>query len=192
MTCAQKKHEQEIELAGCEFDGFAITPNMPIRYLYGDVAHHERIDYLRRRMPSKNCTHTSCQLSWIEGLGKIIVRAGFETGDTVNGLAASSQHDYRHRGFCANIPENLAAISAGQHNVQNDHPVVTGQGVVQSVLGIMGECCGESLAVQDAPKHRAKFHVVIDNQDGDGCLLAYGVSGHSQDPAESVVSTELA
>jgi len=99
-----------------------------------------------------------------EGFGQVIVGSHFEADDAVVLFAATGEHEHGDLGVGAKSAQNLEAIEAGKHHVEDD-------GVV-TILQSAGQAGGAGVFHRDVIAHRleiflheaAKAYIVFDQQ----------------------------
>ena len=77
------------------------------------------------------------ELSYAEGLGKVVVAADFETDNLVELGIACRQEQHRRRGDRAQAPAQLVAVHAGKHDVEYEQVVVLLARCVQRVFAVV-------------------------------------------------------
>jgi hypothetical protein len=50
----------------------------------------------------------------------VIIRPEIETGNAVDIISTSRQHQHGHVAYLSNFPQDLNAAHAGHHDIQND------------------------------------------------------------------------
>ena len=76
-----------------------------------------------------------------EGLGQVVVGAGFEALDAVFGLSPRGEHDDRGVGgarVAAEFPEDRVTVTAGQHEVEKDQIRSLAEGELGAIDAVMG------------------------------------------------------
>jgi len=105
------------------------------------------------------------KLLGLERLDDIVVGAALQAEDHVNGVALGREHDDRYAALGADLPADLKAVGAGQHQVEQ-HDVGT-LATERAQRGIsVGHHRGlEALTAQHDAEHLGEGGVVVDDQD---------------------------
>ena len=109
------------------------------------------------------------ELTWIEGLGQVIVGAHLEPDDAIDVLAFGREHDDRH-GLAGSTQAaaDRKAILAGQHEVEHDQVRGIALQLLVEVSRVGERRDLESLFRQIAREKIAQPHVVVDDKDLGG------------------------
>ena len=98
-----------------------------------------------------------------ERLDHVIIGAAVQPADAVRLVAPGGEDDDRQRRpQTADLAENLQAVAAGQHEVQQQQVAGLRQGHFQSLVavpGLQGSITGESQGIDNAPADR---RIVLD------------------------------
>ena len=112
--------EQKIELQRCELDLDAVPfDRMPVdadRKIPNPQGLD--VDLFRGWHPAQPGFDSGDEFLGLEGLGYIIIGAGFQPLDNVDRVGLGCQHDDGDARLCANIATYVDTIAARQHQVQ--------------------------------------------------------------------------
>ena len=93
-----------------------------------------RAPRMRRVGAAQDGLHARHHLARVEGLGQVVVRAQLEAHDAVDVLAPGGEHEDGRLAAPPDLPGDLHAVPAGQHEVEHDEvrvdPVVLPKGFV--------------------------------------------------------------
>ena len=108
--------------------------------------------------------HPGDELLGLERLDDVVVGAGLQAHDDVDGVGLRGEHDDRHAGLGADLAAHLEAVDAREHDVE-EHQVgavlaedADGGGAVGDVVDL------EPLVAQDDAEHLRQRQVVVDDQ----------------------------
>ena len=112
----------------------------------------------------------------LEGLGEVIVGAGFEAGDAVLGGAAGGEQEDRHVGALGaeGAGEGEAGF-AGHHDVEHEQVGLDDAQLVAGFGGVAGGGDAEALLGEVAGEQGAEADVVVDDEDVG--VVAHGLRG---------------
>jgi hypothetical protein len=105
--------------------------------------------------------HSCHEFPGIERFGQIVIGSALESGDAVSFIASRSEHDDWDLRRYANPAKDIAAVSTGQHYVQDDERIVAMQGLLEARLRIVYGCQVETVDRQQASQGRTQLDVVI-------------------------------
>ena len=112
----------------------------------------------------------------LEGLGEIIIRAGFEAGDAVFGGAAGGEKEDGHVGALGaeGVGEGEAGF-AGHHDVEHEQVGLDDAQLVPGFGGMAGGGDAEALFGEIAREEGAEADVIV--HDEDESVVAHGFGG---------------
>ncbi len=154
---------QDIEFERGDFDGLAVQGHVAAT----GVEHHA-IDFQPAAVhfgfgAAEDSFHARRKLAWIERLGKIIVGSQFQADDAVDILPTGGQHQHWNPALSAKPLQNLEAVQARQHHIQNNKVIAALLGVFQTRLAVMGTLDREAFPLQKLFQKAAQFDVVVDD-----------------------------
>ncbi|HJZ77775.1 MAG TPA: hypothetical protein VKE51_38870 [Vicinamibacterales bacterium] len=114
---------------------------------------------------SKYRSQAGREFAWIEGLRQIVVRADFQTDDTVQIVTAGGQHHHRDGRLHAKAPEQVEPAKVGQHHVDQDDVVPAIHRTRQSRGRVVNGIHGEAVGLEVLLYQRAELDVVVDQQN---------------------------
>jgi hypothetical protein len=115
-----------------------------------------------RLVAPENGAHASHQFPRVERLGQIIVGAQIQADDAVHVVGAGRQHEHRHTALLAQLPQNLEAVHAGQHDVQDHQAETAVQGALQPAAPFVHAFDREAFALEKFGQQGAQFSVIVD------------------------------
>ena len=145
---------QHIELDGGEIDRHIAAGDGARRHRHVDVADGERLimtlgrDRLARA--AKDGANACDQFARIERLGQVIVGTDLEAQNAIHGLAARSEQKHRHGRLLTQRLQQLEARTAGQHDIQDDEFVLTGERRAQAGSVVVGRFHAKAFSLQEA------------------------------------------
>ena len=111
------------------------------------------------------------QLTGIKGFGDIVVRTEFKPHDAVNVFAARREHDHgRHVLAGTQAAENLQAVFAGHHEVENERVKAFPQPDAVHRLAVFRDAYGKAVFAEVAAQQVTKARIVVHDQNL-GCAL---------------------
>ncbi len=113
---------------------------------------------------AQNGFYAGRKLARIEWLRKVIVGPELQADNAVDVLAASGQHQHWNPALGAKSLEDLEAVQAGQHYIQNNKVVAALLGVIQASLAIVDALDREAFPLQKLFQKPAEFDVIVDDQ----------------------------
>ena len=79
------------------------------------------------------------EFAGVEGLGQIVIGAGFQTQDAVGIVAARRQHQYGHARLAAQTTKHLEAAQTGKHHVEDNHVEAARQSAFEARVAPFGD-----------------------------------------------------
>jgi hypothetical protein len=159
---AGQRHQQ-VELERGERDRLAVALDRVAGHVDGQVADLEQ---LRRRFLAapKAGPDARDELLGLERLDHVVVRAGLQAHDDVDGVGLGGEHDDRDAGLGADRAADVDAVGAGQHQVEQHEVrlVLAEHGERLVAVGAQGRLV--ALAAQDDAEHLGQGGVVVDDQ----------------------------
>ncbi len=115
--------------------------------------------------PAQQGAHPGEQFDEGERLHQVIVGALFEAAHAVlYGIAGGQeQHRYGHPGV-AHAAQDLPAVTAGQHDVEDQQVVVAAQGQLLALVAIVAQVDGEACLGEPLAQVLADARFVFDDQ----------------------------
>ncbi|GMA38980.1 hypothetical protein GCM10025883_10250 [Mobilicoccus caccae] len=99
-----------------------------------------------------------------EGFADVVVGAGFEADDDVDGVGACGEHDDGHGALAAEAFAHVDAVHAGEHHVEEDE-VGAGLSEDSEDFGSVGDVVDvEAFVAQDDTEHLREGQVVVDDE----------------------------
>src|SRR4029079_16270982 len=93
------------------------------------------------------------QLLGLERLGDVVVGPGLEAADHVDGVAAGRQHHDGDAGLGPDLPADVDAVLAGQHQVEQDHVGPEGPERAHRLVTAGDDLADADLAEQHTGEH---------------------------------------
>ncbi len=115
-----EKMLEQAEFGRPELHHLAAAPHLVADHVHFDIGIGQLLAGQARPHAAQHRIDPGDQFAWREGLGDIIVGAGFEAAHPVFLLAACRQHDDRHIGGVGTAPQPAAHLDPRQ---ALDHPV---------------------------------------------------------------------
>ena len=108
--------------------------------------------------------HAGDELLRLERLDDVVVGAGLEPDDDVDGVGAGRQHDDGHAALGADPPAHLHAVEPRKHDVEEHEvgPRLAERGDRLGAVGHMRDL--EALVAQHDPQHLGEGEIVVDDQ----------------------------
>ena len=159
-----RQGDQEVELERGQRDQLVVAGDLVRGHVDDDVGDREQLGRLVLG-PAQPCPHASDELLRLERLDDVVVGAGFEAENHVDGVRLRGQHHDRHTGIGTQNPAHVDAVHAGQHQVEQ-HQVRAGLSDRGERLGAVPHHNGlETFPAQDDREHLRECRVVVDNQN---------------------------
>ena len=111
--------------------------------------------------------HAGDELARREWLGQVVVPADREPDDAVDLLAPGREEDHGWVGEGPEPAEDLDAVEARQHDVEDDHVGGEGACLLDGRRSIRGLDDEHPLPLEEAPHHAADRGLIIDDEDAD-------------------------
>ena len=127
---------------------------------------------------AQQAAHPGQQFGKGEGLDQVIVGAQFQAVYTVfHGITGSEEQHRDVEAGAAHGLQDLPAVAAGQHHVEDQQVVITGQRQVLPGSAVGHQFGGKASLGQALAQVMAGFWLVFDDQQFHGRLLAAGSNG---------------
>ena len=91
-----------------------------------------------------------------------------ESHDSVDVFPTRRQHDDGYFTLLAQTAKDLEPIQAGEHDVEHDQVVSTGQCSGKAGVSFVLAFHRETFALKELAQERAELTIVVDQQDGHG------------------------
>ena len=124
--------------------------------------------------PPEHGADAGQQLVRAERLGQVVVGAGVEPGDPVDLRGPGREHDDRDLALAADQAEQLEAVEAGHHHVEQDQVVPAAEGPGEAPAAVVGGLQADAAPGEELLHQLAELDVVVDQQDaraGGGRVL---------------------
>ena len=154
---------QDIEFERGDFDRFAVHGNLAIAGVKRDAAHLQPAAISFGFGASEDRVDARRKLTRVERLGEVVVGAELESDNAVDILATGRQHQHWNPALGAKSLQNLEAVQAGQHDIENNKVVAALLGLRQAGLAVVGALDGKAFPLQKLFQKPAEFDVVVDN-----------------------------
>ena len=105
------------------------------------------------------------QFSGGEGLDEVVVGAFLEAADAIALFGARRQHDDRHRGPAAHLPEYFKAVDDRQHDVENDQIPFRLQCRTQTRSSVVDRRDTKAMMTEKLGHHLAELDIVVHQED---------------------------
>ena len=105
------------------------------------------------------------QLLGAERLGQVVVGPGVEPGDPVDLRGPGREHDHRDLALAADQAEQLEAVEAGHHHVEQDQVVPAAERPGQPPSAVVDRLQADAPAGEELLHQLAELDVVVDQQD---------------------------
>ncbi len=116
--------------------------------------------------------HARHQFPRIEWLRQIIVGAEFQPDNAVFILAARRQHQHRQPRLAPHPAQDLEAVHARQHDIQNHQVETAAERRVQPFDAVVLHVDTKPFAGQQLGEQPRKFLIIIHNKDSHNCNLS--------------------
>ena len=125
------------------------------------------LQHLGRRVvgPAQPRPDPRDQLLRLERLDDVVVRAGLEAQDHVDGVALGREHDDRHAGLGADLAADVDPVDTWQHQVEQHKIGVSVPEHLHRLVPVGDEGRLESLATEHDAEHLGQGGVVVDDED---------------------------
>ena len=167
-NCAGRRYERmkNIELRSCAFDQLAVTLNRSRPGVKDQVINREERTSKARGLTSSQYGADSCQeLNRRKRLGKVVIRACFESSDLVGYCRPRGQHDHWDTALLPNLVQNAEAVAIRQHDIENDQYKPAFCGSVQACFCCVGEGDCVSFRAEILGEHFRHVLVIVDKED---------------------------
>ena len=167
-TCRTNEQKKYVELGAGQGDLGVIANDPALPAIDLEIANVE--DFLRWRsaLAAQDGAHAGHEFARIKGLWQVIVSAAFETRNAVGFIAACGEHNYRDLRSEANAPKDFAAVSGGQHDVEDDQFVFSIEGLPDAGISIVDSLDAETVHAEKTFERGAELDVIIDEKNWDG------------------------
>ena len=171
--------EQKVELASREPLLLAGNEHRPRRGVDGEPVEGQRLPGrhgISLVRPPQNGAHATHQLLGAEGLDHVVVGSQLETSDAVDLGLPGRQHDHGRVGRGAQSSQDLIAVDARKHQVEDDQVGQRPSTLVERLLAVGGRPHGEprSFEVERNDLRDARF--VFNDKDGRRVITPSAVS----------------
>jgi len=103
-----------------------------------------------------------------KGLRQVVVGTEFEADDAVHLLATAGEHHDGHFGLRADAAEDLKAIAARHHDIEDDRRPRLRSGTLSSMLAIVLHFDPEAHGLEVIGHELAELGVVVDDEEAHG------------------------
>lgn len=170
--------DEEVEFFGAEVDELAIDAGFAAGFVDGEIAEGDGVLGFSAAFDAvEDAFDAGDEFAGVEGFGHVVVGAEFEADDLVDVVAACGEHDDGDVAFAAKFAEDLEAIEAGHHDVEDDEG---GRGLLEAGDGfaaVGGVFDGIAFFFEVEGVEVADVGFVVDEEDflGHGRLWAGGL-----------------
>ena len=161
------QHEQlhHFELLAAEADIPVSAGEGEAAFVQGQVPAGEDVRVPKLRLPPGQGPDAGHELPGLEGLGQVIVGAPVQSLHPVGELGPGREHEDR-RGLAGlpQLPQHREAVHFGQHHIQDDDIVNTGEGLVQAGFPVVADVGGIAVQLQQVLEGGGQADLVLNDQ----------------------------
>ena len=164
---------QHGKFAGRKRHGFAVFAQFATAEVEFKLAEYHYFLVQRRgarfigaRTAAKHGVDAGEQFARIEGLGDVIVGTEFQTDDAIDVFATGGEHQHRrHVLACTQTAQNLQAVFAGQHQVENECIEAFAHPDAVHRRSAVGHRNAKAVIAEITAQQVAKTGIVVNNQN---------------------------
>ncbi|MNJ36677.1 hypothetical protein D3C77_314740 [compost metagenome] len=161
---AQQQFEQG-KLLGGQVDALAVALDPAADQVQAQVGKAQAGFLGRAAAATQQAAHPCQQLGEGKRLDQVIIGAQLQAMHAVFYGIAGGEEQHRHlTASCAYGLENLPAIAAGQHHIEDQQVVVAGQGQVLAGIAVGGQLRGKACFTEALAQVLAGLGLVFDDQ----------------------------
>ncbi len=160
---------EEPEFGLGEVDRLAATADESLARSHLDVVEHVDVPGgMHRHRTAQRGPYPCRELLADEGLGHVVVRAGFESGDDVVAVHLGGDDDDRDVARLADAATDLEPVHAGQAEVDEDEIRFVDGERGETALAVCGFDDHEALVLEHEAEHLADWAFVFDDEEALG------------------------
>jgi hypothetical protein len=115
--------------------------------------------------PSQNGANSGKEFAWIEWLGQVVVRSNLEAQDSLDVFSTRGQDQDRNGRLRAQLPQNVQTTDAGQHKIEDDKRVFSGEGTLKPTRSVMYGFDRKPLGAKALREESAQLDIIIDDEN---------------------------
>ncbi len=162
----------EFKFDGGERDGAAVVAHEAGASIHFEIAENGEVRRRRGRGirrsgrgAAQDGVDARGKFTGIEGFGEVVIGADFEADDAVHVVAVGGEHHDGNRRGGADLTENLEAAHAGEHHVEDDQGIGTGESAAEAHGAVMDGFGAQALRNEIFRDEFAQLNVVIHDQN---------------------------
>src|SRR5580692_9443707 len=172
LRTAHEILEQSIFLRS-KFNLLAIAPHLLRSTVHFQIGHAQHIVALRRRAAQLSF-YSHQQLRELEGLGQLVIRAGFEMHHFAVDFIPRREHQDREcRMRAAYAAQKLGATHLRQHEIEDQQIVIIGEDILFAVPAVGRQIDCKAFRAQSARHELRQLAIVLDEQYSHPRLLSH-------------------
>jgi hypothetical protein len=115
--------------------------------------------------PAQNGPNSRKELTWVEGLGQVVVRSDLQSQDSFDVLSTRGQDQHWNGRLRAQPAQNVQTADARQHEIEDNKSMFSGESTLKPTRSIVHGFDREPLGAKALREKSAQLDIIIDDEN---------------------------